>query len=158
MSTAISSPLPTPSNSPPCSTADFTQFPTTDIACAVGSTTSLPANTSAILSSCCHSAPVEPFNGDCGFYCLSVDQPVSELQACFMQGGVNPASIFCSGNNSATATGRPDATGSATRSGGATATGGSEGVGSRVGPGGMGKSGLGVLGLVFAFVIAGAVL
>ncbi|KAJ4341791.1 hypothetical protein N0V87_001454, partial [Didymella glomerata] len=88
-----------------CATVDFSKFPTSDIACAVGSTTaSLASNTSSVFKECCKSAPVESFNGDCGYYCLSVQQSVSELQSCFMENGIKPGTIFCNGNNTATAT------------------------------------------------------
>jgi hypothetical protein len=149
MSATVSSASASASSS--CTTADFTRFPTSDIACAVGSTTGVPSNTSDVFKSCCKSAAVESFNGACGYYCLSVQQTVAELQACFMNGGVRPGSIFCNGNNTASATGK----GEASRTGGgaaATSAGGkpSEGVKRGVG--------LGVLGMVLMSVIAGAVL
>ncbi|KAI8936298.1 hypothetical protein NX059_006716 [Plenodomus lindquistii] len=159
MSSSLSSAAPAASGSS-CSTADFTQFPTSDIACAVGSTTSLPSNVSDTLSSCCKSAPVEEFNGNCGYYCLSVQQTVAELQACFMEGGVSPGSIFCSGNNSASATSTPTGSGSrASSSAGATGTGSSSSSGAMVtAPQGVSKAGLGMLGMIAASVIAGALL
>lgn len=87
---------------------------------------------------------------------------MAELQACFMEGGVSPASIFCSGNNTASATGRPSATGSGAGASasatGAGESGGSTGAGVVVKPMGVGKTGLGMLGMVVASVIAGALL
>ncbi|KAF2856323.1 hypothetical protein T440DRAFT_105439 [Plenodomus tracheiphilus IPT5] len=162
-SSALSSAAPTSTSNPSCSTADFTQFPTSDIACAIGSTSALPSNTSSTLSSCCKSAPVEKFNGNCGYYCLSVQQTVAELQACFMEGGVNPGSIFCSGNNTASATGTPtgSAGGSRVSASGTGVPGSREstGVGAVVNaPQGVGKAGLGMLGMVVVSVIAGAFL
>lgn len=157
MSSVISSATPIASGAS-CSTADFTQFPTTDVACAVGSTTGIPSNTSDIFSACCKSAPVEDFNDKCGYYCLSIQQTVAELQACFMKEGASPSSIFCSGNNTATATSKP------TSSGGATAS-GSKGSGTATSSSGaaqmspcVSKAGLGMLGMVVASALAGALL
>ena len=148
-----------------CSTADFTQFPTTDVFCAVGSTTGVPFNTSDALSSCCKSAPVEQFNGDCGYYCLSYDQTVAELQACFMENGVNPSTIFCSGNQTSSATGTPSGTGIASKTSGASATGtatnGADkpGVSVKVSvPGALSKVGVGMLGIFVVSAFATAVL
>ncbi|KAF2833142.1 hypothetical protein CC86DRAFT_5612 [Ophiobolus disseminans] len=160
MSTVLSSASPSASSAS-CSTADFTRFPTADISCAVGSTQGIPSNTSDVLRKCCKSAPVESFNGACGYYCLSVQQSVADLQKCFMEGGVAPASIFCNGNNTATATGTP--TGGASRTGssgsptgtGASATGGGNTGGAAQG---ISKAGLGMLGMVFVSAMAGMLL
>ncbi|KAF1364893.1 hypothetical protein EJ07DRAFT_76657, partial [Lizonia empirigonia] len=150
-----------------CATADFTQFPTQDVACAIGSTTStLASNTSSVLKDCCKSAPVESFNGDCGYYCLSVQQSVSDLQSCFMENGIAPGTIFCNSNNTATATGTPTGGASST---GSSASGGSSGTSSPGASGSTGaapglvvpqvsKVGLSVLGMIVVSVFAGAVL
>lgn len=164
LSTATSASASASATPSSCSTADFTRFPTSDIACAVGSTQGIASNTSSVLESCCKSAPVESFNGACGWYCLSVEQTVAELQACFMEGGVSPSNVFCNGNNSATATGKPSKTSSA--SGGAASgtntAGGAEGTKTPSGAvtqvKGVGKAGLGVLAVVFVSAFAGAVL
>lgn len=94
-----------------CATADFSTFlqQTKDVACAVGSTAGLPSNYKDILKGCCKSAPVQSLSNDCALYCLSVEQSVADLQKCFQDGGVNPAWIFCSANNTATATSKPSA-------------------------------------------------
>jgi hypothetical protein len=158
MSAPVSAALPSASSSS-CSTADFTRFPTSDIACAVGSTQGVPSNTSDVFKNCCKSASVESFNGPCGYYCLSVQQTVAELQKCFMDGGVKPGSIFCNGNNTATATGKGGASASPTASGkGATGT---ASAGTKPNGGvavGVSKMGLGMLGMVFVSAFAGAVL
>lgn len=162
MSSIVSSVLasPTPSS---CANADFTRFPTSDIACAVGSVSGIPSNTSSVFQNCCKSAPVEPFNGPCGYYCLAVQQSVADLQKCFQDGGVNPGSIFCNGNNSATATATPT---SSARSTGVTgsATGSPRPSGSGA-PGdtgaaaqGVSKAGLGMLCMIFVSAMAGAML
>lgn len=169
MSSVVSSALATPSSSS-CSTADFTQFPSQDVFCAVGSTTGVPSNTSNVLSSCCKSASVEQFNGACGYYCLSVGQSVADLQKCFMDGGVNPSTIFCSGNNTATATGKPTSSASATSSGSrasgsAASSTGPSGSAQSTGaapavfaPQSVSKAGLGMLGMVIISAFAGALL
>ncbi|KZM28187.1 uncharacterized protein EKO05_0001618 [Ascochyta rabiei] len=164
VSSAVASATPSGAS---CATADFTQFPTQDIACAVGSTTSnLASNASSVLKDCCKSAPVESFNGDCGYYCLSVQQSVSDLQSCFMENGIAPGTIFCNGNNTATATGTPTGGPSSTASG---TRGSSSGTSSPGASGSTGaaagivvpqasKAGLGVLAMIVVSAFAGAML
>ncbi|EAT85841.1 hypothetical protein HBI56_144550 [Parastagonospora nodorum] len=139
-----------------CSTADFTRFPSADIACAVGSISGLPSNTTDVMSKCCKSAPVEAFNGDCGHYCLSVQQSVADLQKCFMEGGVGPSNIFCNGQQTQTATGTPSRTGgSASKTDGANAsTGAAPGLVVQ----GVSKMGMGALGMLVVSFFAGAML
>ena len=164
MSSAVSTAASATPSSSSCTSADFTQFPTKDVACAVGSTSGIPSNTSAILSKCCKTAPVQEFNGACGYYCLSVDQTVADLQKCFMDGGVTPNTIFCSGNNTAMASGKPSgtasstskATGSSTKpSGSAQSTGAAPVV---LAPQSVSKAGLSMLGMIVLSVFAGALL
>ncbi|EUC45543.1 glycoside hydrolase family 105 protein [Bipolaris oryzae ATCC 44560] len=140
-----------------CRQADFTQFPTSDAACAVGSISGVPSNTTDVLSKCCKSAPVEEFNGACGYYCLSFEQTIRELQTCFMENGARPGDILCNSNNSATATGTPSRTAGASRTSGsgASATGDSKGAAPAVG---VSKVGLGMLGMVIVSAISGALL
>jgi hypothetical protein len=96
---------------------------------------------------------VESFPGACGYYCLSVQQTVAELQKCFMDGGVRPATIFCNGNNTATATGKQSGGASATSSGkGASGT-GSTGAGAALS---VSKAGLGMLGMIVVSAFASA--
>lgn len=142
-----------------CANRDFSRFPTNDVACAVGSVNGVPSNTSDVFRKYCKSAPVEQFNGDCGYYCLSVQQSVADLQKCFQEGGVNAAQIFCNGNNTATATGTPSGGASRTSgtSGSPTGTGAGSG-GNNSGAAGMSKAGLGMLGMVFVSAMAGALL
>lgn len=145
-----------------CSTADFTVFPTNgDIACAVGSVNGIPSNTSSVFDSCCKSASVEQFNGECGLYCLAVEQTVADLQKCFMDGGVLPGSILCNGNNTATATGKGSSSGSPTSSGNrgsASATESTGAAASMLAPQSLNKAGLGVLGMLVVSAFAGALL
>jgi hypothetical protein len=142
---------PTPNS---CSTADFTVFPTADIACAIGSTSGVPSNTSSVFQQCCKSASVEPFNGDCGYYCLSIDQSVAELQACFQEKGARPADIFCNGNQTskATGTGKPSSASQTGSAGARPSTGAAARVGGNVG---VSKMGLSVVGMFVASVLAG---
>jgi hypothetical protein len=159
LSSALASSTP---SSNPCFSADFTTYPTNDTACAVGSQRGdLASNTGDILEKCCGDAPVEEFNGECGFYCLSVKQPIADLQACFMEGGIKPADIFCNANNSATATGEPTKGTSPSKSGGAAASGtagGDQSAAAGVRPRGLSKTGLGVLAMVVVSAFAGAML
>lgn len=143
-----------------CATADFSRFPTQDVACAVGSTQGIPSNTTDILKKCCKTAPVLSFNGECGSYCLSVQQTVADLQKCFQEGGVRPADIFCNGNNTASASGTPRSMASATSSS-ASGTGGAQQTGAAMRVGGdmgVSKAGLGMLGMVVVSALAGALL
>lgn len=126
----------------------------------------LASNTSSVLKECCKTAPVESFNGDCGYYCLSVQQSVSDLQNCFMENGIAPGTIFCNSNNTATATGTPSGGASATASGtrggssGTNSPGASESIGAAAGivvPQ-VSKAGLGVMGMILVSVFAGAML
>jgi hypothetical protein len=108
---------------------------------------------------------VEQFNGDCGYYCLSYDQTVAELQACFMDNGVNPSTIFCSGNQTSSATGTPSGSGVASKTSEAnasgTATNGADktGASAKVSvPGAFAIVGLGMLGMFVVSAFATAIL
>ncbi|KAF2798659.1 hypothetical protein K505DRAFT_405064 [Melanomma pulvis-pyrius CBS 109.77] len=86
-----------------CSAANYNNYPTTDVFCAVASTEGLPSNYSDILGGCCKDAPVEKY--------------ARWLRALLPRGGpdggVRPQLILCNGNNTATATGKPASTGAA---------------------------------------------
>lgn len=83
-----------------------------------------------------------------------------------MENGISPGTIFCNGNNTATATGTPTGGASSTASGtsgGASGTGsagasGSAGAASGVVVPQVSKAGLGVFGMIVASVFAGAML
>lgn len=92
-----------------CASANYNQYPATDVFCAVASTQGLPSNYSDILGNCCKDAPVEKYADDCALYCLVVGQSVADINKCFQDGGVEPQLIVCNGNNTATATGTPSA-------------------------------------------------
>jgi hypothetical protein len=104
---------------------------------------------------------VEEFNGSCGYFCLSYEQSVADLRVCFMDNGVNPRDILCSGNNTASATGTPSGGAGASRTGGngpdATGGNGNSDTGAAVHVG-VSKTGLGVLGMVVLSAFAGALL
>jgi hypothetical protein len=107
----------------------------------------VPSNTSSVFKTCCKSASVEPFNGDCGFYCLSIGQSVADLTACLQENGARPADIFCNGNQTSTATSTGKACkASETGSAGARP---STGAAARVG----GKVGWGVVGMFVVSVL-----
>ncbi|KAF2704495.1 hypothetical protein K504DRAFT_461256 [Pleomassaria siparia CBS 279.74] len=144
-----------------CASANYNQYPTTDVFCAVASTSGLPSNYSDILGSCCKDAPVEKYADDCALYCLVVGQSVMDINKCFQDGGVKPQVIVCNGNNTATATGKPSST-----SGSATVT-GTDGAVTTVSPTGaamtyqvqgVSKAGLGMLAVLFASAAVGTLL
>ncbi|KAF2680096.1 hypothetical protein K458DRAFT_256512, partial [Lentithecium fluviatile CBS 122367] len=159
-----------------CATVKFDTFlqDTKDIACAVGSTSGIPSNYGDILKDCCKTAPVESYENACALYCLSVDQSVADLQKCFQEGGVSPQLIFCSGNSTATATGKPSGTSSSSGSSGSgsgspSGTSGTSGTASGSGsPGaaavlgaptqGISKAGMGMAAMIVVSAIFGALL
>lgn len=160
ISSVVSAPTPRSSS---CATADFSRFPTSDIACAVGSINGISSDASSIFDKCCKSAPVEAFNGPCGYYCLAVQQSVADLQTCFQEGGIIPNQIFCNGANSATATSTPTssarntgADGSSTGSPAANGTGAPDDTGAAAQV--VSKAGMGMLGMIFVSVMTGTLL
>jgi hypothetical protein len=145
-----------------CSAQSYSQFPTKDIGCAVGGIKGFPSSYRDTLKKCCKSAPVESWANDCALYCLSVDQPIADLQKCWQDGGVNPAEIFCSGNNTATATGKPSSSGGAS---GSKTSGGTPGATSNAAaPGsvapvvGMSKAGMGMAAMLLVSAVFGVLL
>lgn len=158
VSLTSSSAIPTPS-AVNCATADFTRFPTQDIACAVGSTQGVPSNTTDVLKKCCKTAPVDTFNGQCGAYCLSIQQSVADLQKCFQDSGVKPANIFCNGNNTASASGTPRSMATPTTSRSATGPAQATGAAVRLGGDmGVSKAALGMFGMIVVSALAGVML
>ncbi|ETS74049.1 hypothetical protein PFICI_13915 [Pestalotiopsis fici W106-1] len=79
-------------------------IPVQDAACA------LPygGNHTDIMSACCKSADVISYYGDCGVYCLALDQSVADLTSCLFDQGAADQDVFCRGNTTATATGSGD--------------------------------------------------
>jgi len=81
-----------------------------------------------------------------------------------MKEGVNPSQIFCSGNNTAEATGTPSGSGVATKTGASASKTGTDtpdktGAASAVlAPQGVSKAGLGMLGMLVVSAFAGALL
>jgi hypothetical protein len=166
MSVSLTSTAPTATPST-CSTADFSNFHAVDIACVVGSTPATANNVTSVLKDCCKSASVTPNSNGCGYYCLSIEQSVTDLQKCFQAGGISPSNIFCNGNSTATATATPSASASASAKESAKASGSttsasasqSTGAAAVVGvPQGVSKMGLGMLGMIVVSALAGALL
>lgn len=112
----------TPTNTA-CTTAYISSYiqQTKDIACAVPNANQ-PSNFKDVVKGCCKSAPVESIQNDCGLWCLLVDQSVADLNKCFQEGGLNPASIYCNGNTTATATSKPSESSGASQSGSGSST------------------------------------
>ncbi|CAI6242076.1 unnamed protein product [Periconia digitata] len=161
--TSIASASPSASANAACATQNFSEFPTADSGCAVGSRQGIPSSYKDTLQKCCKSAPVESWADDCAAYCLAVDQTVADLVKCFQDDKVNPSEIFCSGNNTATATGKPSSSsGSGSSSGRPGETGGSQGDAQQgqnmASVQGVSKAGLGVVAMVFTSALFGAML
>lgn len=102
-----------------CLTPNFYDIPIKDVACAV------PAggNHTEVMAKCCKDADVVSYNGDCGLYCLALDQSVGDITSCLYSNGVAWGDPFCSGETNETATATenssPTATGASVVSGGA---------------------------------------
>lgn len=83
-----------------------------------------------------------------------------------MDGGVKPGDIFCNGNNTATATGKPSGSGSGAKetgqsgsaSGSAAGSTSTPGAAYAVGPQGVSKAGLGMLAVLLGSAVFGALL
>lgn len=64
-------------------------------------------NHTDIMKTCCKSADVISYYGDCGLYCLAIDQSVQDIINCCYKNGAPYTDVFYRGtvNASATATG-----------------------------------------------------
>lgn len=100
-----------------CAGPSLYDIPINDTACAV------PAggNHTEVMSKCCKGADVVSYNGECGLYCLALDQSVDDITECLFSNGVAWQDGFChgTGNDTATATenSSPTATGASVVSG-----------------------------------------
>ncbi|RYP62051.1 hypothetical protein DL769_007476 [Monosporascus sp. CRB-8-3] len=119
--------------------ATMYDIPTQDFACAVPFSVGDKDYTD-IMTQCCGAADVVSYRGDCGLYCLAVDQSVTELPECLPDAGAAWGEVFCNGNGTASATAPGDAEVPATASASVVATGGadSENGGDGNGDGGSG--------------------
>lgn len=124
-STAVSSATGTsgaPGATGTCAGPSLYDIPFNDTACAV------PAggNHTDVMTTCCKSADVVSYGGDCGLYCLAIDQTVTDITDCLYENGVAWQDAFCNGvgNDTATATGNaaPTATGASVVGDGASAS------------------------------------
>ncbi|RYP10066.1 hypothetical protein DL765_008220 [Monosporascus sp. GIB2] len=117
--------------------ASLYDIPTRDFACAVPFSVGGKDYTD-IMVRCCGDADVVAYRGDCGLYCLAVDQSVTELTECLHDAGAAWGDVFCNGNGTATATAPGEAEVPATASASVVATGGADGGngGGRDGDGG----------------------
>ena len=92
-------------------------IPVNDKACAV------PAggNHTDVMSQCCKDADVVSYNGDCGLYCLAMDQSLDDITKCLFSNGIPYQDGFCNGEGnetaSATENSSPTATGASVVSG-----------------------------------------
>ncbi|KAK7748378.1 hypothetical protein SLS62_008641 [Diatrype stigma] len=118
-STSAISAAATPTATPAACGALTFEIPVSDAACA------MPyggdKNHTAVMGACCGDhADVVAYRGDCGIYCLAIGQSVADLTACLYDHGAAWGDVFCSGNNTATATatdgGLPPATASVSAS------------------------------------------
>ncbi|RYP41457.1 hypothetical protein DL768_010496 [Monosporascus sp. mg162] len=108
--------------------ATLYDIPTRDVACAVPFSVGGNDYTD-IMAQCCGAADVVSYRGNCGLYCLAVDQSVTELTDCLHDAGATWGDVFCNGNGTATATAPGDAEVPATASASVVATGGGGGDG-----------------------------
>lgn len=152
-----------------CLSPNFYDIPINDTACGV------PAggNHTEVMSKCCKGADVVSYNGDCGLYCLALDQTVDDITECLFANGIPWQDGFCSGtgNDTATATenSAPTATGAsvvAAESGGAasktggdgassSSAGGSEDSSAAAAVGGVSALGVTVSGLLLSSLVLG---
>jgi len=144
-----------------CSSVTY-DIPIKDIACAISNIGAAANNNNTeILKKCCGSSPVTQYNDNCAAYCIAAGKTAGDLSGCFQREGANPAAIFCNGNLTATATGKPSNTVSSSSSGN-TATGSGaagNGAGSSFhGQQSISKSGLGLAMMVFLSAAAGTLL
>ncbi|RYO89559.1 hypothetical protein DL766_007745 [Monosporascus sp. MC13-8B] len=114
--------------------ASLFDIPTRDFACAVPFSVGGEDNTD-IMARCCGAADVVSYRGDCGLYCLAVDQSVTELTKCLHDAGAAWGDVFCNGNGTATATAPGEADVPATASASVVATGGADGGNGEAGDG-----------------------
>jgi len=123
------------------------------------------------MKKCCKDAPVEEYDNDCGFYCLTVGQVNSDLIRCLQENGAGFNDVICRGNGSASATATPSPsakeTDKETRTDGdnrpsrtnAAATQSSTGAApAMIAPQSVSKAGLGMLAMLFISAAAGALL
>ncbi|RYO75737.1 hypothetical protein DL764_010336 [Monosporascus ibericus] len=83
--------------------ATLYDIPTRDVACAVPF--SVGGNDYMdIMAQCCGAADVVSYRGNCGLYCLAVDQSVTDLTDCLHDAGADWGTVFCNANGTATAT------------------------------------------------------
>ncbi|RYP65146.1 hypothetical protein DL770_009065 [Monosporascus sp. CRB-9-2] len=82
--------------------ANLYDIPTRDVACAVPFSAGGNDHTD-IMIQCCGAADVVSYRGNCGLYCLAVDQTVAELTECLHDAGAAWGEVFCN-NDTATAT------------------------------------------------------
>lgn len=105
--------------------ATLYDIPTRDVACAVPFSVG-DSDYTDIMTQCCGAADVVSYRGNCGLYCLAVDQSVTELTECLHDAGAAWGEVFCNGNGTATATAPGDAEVPATASASVIATGGAD--------------------------------
>ncbi|RYP27618.1 hypothetical protein DL767_007623 [Monosporascus sp. MG133] len=106
--------------------ATLYDIPAPDVACAVPFSVGDNDYTD-IMTRCCGAADVVSYRGDCGLYCLAVDQSVTELTECLHDAGAAWGDVFCNANGTATATAPGDAEVPATASASVVATGSANG-------------------------------
>ncbi|XXG96886.1 hypothetical protein Hte_003177 [Hypoxylon texense] len=101
MSTTTTSSLSAPAASATAQCgATLYDIPVDDAACAMAA----GGNHTAVLGACCGAADVVSYYGGCGLYCLAAGQSVRDLTVCLYAHGAAWSDVFCSGNETATAT------------------------------------------------------
>ncbi|KAM0196121.1 hypothetical protein ACHAPA_004764 [Fusarium lateritium] len=62
-------------------------------------------NHTEIMQACCGEAEIITYSGDCGLYCVALDQTVTQLSKClYDHGAPDENGVWCSGNSKTTKT------------------------------------------------------
>lgn len=111
-----------PSATGTCASPSLYDIPVSDTACGVP----YGGNHTEVMTKCCKSADVVSYAGDCGLYCLAIDQEVKEITDCLYENGIAWQDAFCNGDSNDTATATenssPTATGASVVGDGASAS------------------------------------
>lgn len=81
--------------------SDIYNTPNQDNVCAMF----LKDNHTDIMQACCGEAKIITYSGDCGLYCVALDQTIDQLSKClYDHGAPDEKGVWCSGNSKTTKT------------------------------------------------------
>ncbi|EXL54298.1 hypothetical protein FOCG_07369 [Fusarium oxysporum f. sp. radicis-lycopersici 26381] len=81
--------------------ADIYNTPNQDNVCAMFR----KDNHTDIMQACCGEAKIISYSGDCGLYCVALDQTIDQLSKClYDHGAPDEKGVWCSGNSKTTKT------------------------------------------------------